>query len=82
MVLSTPMFPLVMPPRARKKRAWANVVEKLKPTQETTGQVLALVHGVPLQSWTRRTRASEPNHQDGLAAEPARVGDASPHHGR
>lgn len=33
------------------------------------------------QSWTHRTSASEPNHQDGLAAEPARVGDAAPHHG-
>ena len=47
MVLSTPMFPLVMPPRARKQRAWANEVEKPNPTDETTEHELAFAQGDP-----------------------------------
>jgi hypothetical protein len=38
MVLSTPTFPLVMPPSDLNTRACQNVVEKAKPRHDRTGK--------------------------------------------
>lgn len=81
MVLNTPTFPLVIPPRDLKKRACQKVVEKPNPRHEITRHK----HDEPncnkvMGSRVSLTCPSKANEQDGFATKPGGISNSTPHH--